>query len=486
MQIHQSKHFVPHPLTLVILGVTGDLAKKKLLPALWNLYQGKVINPDQVSIIGLSRPEMQHEDFLKHVSTAIYSAHPDANQEDLENFLKSFSYISGLFEDLESYDAVKEHIRKSDEQFGECSSKLVYLAVPPDYYETIFEHVAKSGLLLTCVNEKSGPGRILVEKPFGSNAETAAELDAKLGSLFDESQIYRIDHYLAKETIQNILNFRFANHIFEPLWNKDHIESITIRLSENFGVETRGGFYDGIGALRDVGQNHILQMLAMVAMESPESFDADAIRTKRSEMLESLVPACPGCKGETGACPHVVRGQYEGYREEAGIDSNSETETFFRITARIDTPNWEGVPFVLESGKNVDETETAIHVYFKKATLAALCPVDNPHGCSNVLTFYIKPEEGISVCFWAKRPGFSRELERHTLHFRYGEAQEAVRIPEAYEYVLVEAIRGDQTLFTSTDEVRSQWAFINPVLERWQGQPLFSYPKGARTKKIGK
>lgn len=469
---------IEHPVTIVLFGATGDLSQKKIFPSLWDLCKKHILSPEKIRVIGFARDNHSDESFRDMVSAVIRERRENVDTQTLETFVRGFSYEVGAFEKDAGYEQLKRRIREKDESLGQCSTKVVYLAVPPRFYNEIFDQIAKSGILRTCDNAHSGPGRILVEKPFGRNTETAQELDIKLGDLFDESQIFRIDHYLAKETIQNILNFRFANHIFEPLWNKNHIESVHIRLAENFGVEDRGEFYDGIGALRDVGQNHILQMLAMITMESPETFSPASIRTKREEVLNAVVPACD-VLGDQYVCDNVLRGQYEGYLEEAGVDPNSQTETYFRIMAQIRSSKWEGVPFILESGKHLKETETSIRINFKPSTLAALCPVDNEFGCSNILTFHIKPFEGISICFWAKHPGFSKELKRHTLHFRYDEEESsAFAVPDAYEHVLVEAIRGDQTLFPSTEEIRAQWEFITPIVEKWKDLPLVKYKKG--------
>jgi len=480
MEQEQKTETLAYPLTLVIFGVTGDLAYKKLIPALWDLFENGVYTKELLHIIGLSRMEQSDEQFRFFVKKSVLEKYPQCEEGVLVSFLSCFVYESGFFEEDASYEKMKQRIRTRDEEIQACSSKLVYLAVPPEFYKEIFQKIHHSQLLLTCANAESQLGRILVEKPFGKDATMARQLDEQLGGLFHESQIFRIDHYLAKETIQNILNFRFANHIFEPLWNKDHIESVEIRLAEDFGIETRGSFYDGVGALRDVGQNHILQMLAVVAMESPKTFSAQEIRKNRYEILRAVSPWCHerSHKHDTTCCLDTIRGQYKGYQEEEGVQPQSETETYFRIKAQVKTPTWKGVPFILESGKHLDRTETSIRIHFKKASLASLCPRDNKDACGNTLIFHIKPEEGISLSFWTKRPGFSKELECHTLHFRYGEMDGFVRIPDAYEHVLFEAMKGDQTLFASTDEVRAQWDFITAIMEHWDDMELKKYERG--------
>lgn len=469
------------PVTIILLGATGDLSQKKIFPSLWDLYKKGVFSKHIFRVIGFSRPELDNEEFRDFIRKSLQKKESLApHTRYIEEFLSSFTYQTGLFEDGDAYQNIQKEIIRQDEENAICSTKVAYLAVPPSFYDMIFEKIHESGILRTCEGS-AGPGRILVEKPFGKDTLTAQALDDKLGKLFDESQIFRIDHYLAKETIQNILNFRFANHIFEPLWSKDSIKSVTIRIVEDFGIEGRGSFYDGVGALRDVGQNHILQMLAVIAMKSPQEFSAQAIREKRLEVLEALVPLCKKVECDQ----EIVRGQYEGYRKEEGVATDSQTETFFRVHTHLNLPEWEGVPFFLESGKKLAETQTYIRIEFKPSKFALLCPIGNKDGCSNALTFSIKPYEGIELRFWSKKPGFSRELEPHILHFRYDETQETPQVPDAYEHILVEAIRGDQTLFPSTQEIKAQWQFITPVLEKWKELSLVEYKQGEDMNKVG-
>ena len=289
--------------------------------------------------------------------------------------------------------------------------------------------------------------------------------------VFCEEQIYRIDHYLAKETVQNILNFRFSNFIFESIWNKDGIEKVHIELLEKLGMEGRGTFYSDTGALRDVGQNHLLQLLAMIAMKNPGEFTAEKIRARRNEVLKQLHPL-------HDVEHNVVRGQYEGFKEESGVSEESGTETYFKIRAFLDDDTWSGVPFILESGKRMKENRTRITVYFKNVQNTP-CSISDEQGCQNTLTFEIKPEEGIAVCFLAKKPGFSSTLERRKLHFSYDTHASKDRLPGAYERVLYDGIRGDQTLFTSTEEVHSAWSYVTPILEQWKKIPLEIYSCGS-------
>lgn len=462
----------------VIFGATGDLARKKLLVALFDLYL-KDLLPKRFKIIGFARDENSNQSFRQFVKDVI-KEHKRGLQaltlkRKLDDFLTNVSYQQGFFEDGASYLTLSKNlIALEEEYFGQCTNKLFYLAVPPSSYRTIFQNLADSGLSLPCSDE-TGWTRILVEKPFGRDLSTAQELDTQLGQLFKEEQIFRIDHYLAKETIQNILAFRFSNLLFEPLWNKEHIEKVLIRVWEKAGVGTRGQFYEDVGALRDVGQNHLLQMLSLIAMEDPIELETKRLRDQRATVLRQLRPTTPEYLKQ-----HTWRGQYAGYREEHSVTADSQTETFFRLTAFIDNERWYDVPFVLESGKKMAHDLAEICIFFKQTT-HCLCPPGAEHHHQNVLTFRIQPNEGISLVFFAKKPGFATELEPKKLSFRYHEAESDVmppQLPDAYERVLFDCIRGDQTLFTSTAEVKAAWEFITPILENWQSTPLHTYEPG--------
>lgn len=454
--------------TFVIFGATGDLSKKKLLPALFDLYTKRIL-PQAFRVVGFSRKEITDDEFRHSAREAITAAGRTHASEVLEQFLQHLSYRQGVFETGSAYERLAEFLVETDErEYGGCSHKLFYLATPPRLYETILKNLAESGLTIPCGGAK-GWTRVLIEKPFGSDLETARALDRMLGLLFKEEQIFRIDHYLAKETVQNVLAFRFSNILFEPLWSNRFIEKVEIRLWETAGVEGRGSFYDSVGALRDVGQNHMLQMLSLIAMEDPKELDATLIRKERARVLSALRPISADAVRE-----HVVRGQYKGYRETEGVAPDSRTETYARITAFVDNERWRGVPFFLEAGKRMVERKTEITVYFKR-TETCLCPPGAEHHHQNVLTFRIQPNEGIGVVFWAKKPGFATDLEPQELSFSYARSAEAAVLPDAYERVLYDCIRGDQTLFTSTEEVEAAWRYITPILQHWQGMPLEEY-----------
>ena len=459
------------PTILVIFGVTGDLSERKLIPALFDLYVNKCL-PDAFRIVGFARRGKSDDEFRTFAEGVIAKRGHRRKKATVKNFLNKLVYQQGVFEDAETYERLAERLIAMEQEFGRCSNKLFYLAVPPVSYETILQNLADSGLSIPCSNNE-GWTRILVEKPFGKDLATAQKLDRMLGLLFKEDQIFRIDHYLAKETLQNILTFRFSNKLFEPIWNNKHIEMVEIKLWEEGGIEGRGDFYEDIGALRDVGQNHLLQMLAFVAMENPGSLAAGPIRHERVKVLRALKPISPA-----GIARHTLRGQYKGYQKEEGVTAYSQVETYFRIESEIDNGRWRGVPFVLESGKKMRETKTEISVYFKESA-SCLCPPEIAQHHQNVLTFRVQPDEGISIIFWAKKPGFKTQLEQKRLSFSYKDSPDIVKIPDAYERVLYDCIRGDQILFTSTEEVTAAWQFITPLLEYWGGTELHEYEQGS-------
>lgn len=455
------------PTVLVILGATGDLASRKIVPALFHLCKKGAL-PPSFAAIGFGRREFGDEDFRAFLREATRPRIQEKDQSFFEHFLRSFAYHQGDLAKAASYDDLGAKLLAVDAQWGFCSNKLFYLAVPPENYEVILRHIASSRLAAACGPENWT--RILVEKPFGRDLASAERLDELMGTLFKEPQIYRIDHYLAKEMAQNILVFRFSNGLFEKIWNRDFIERIDIRVWETLGVETRGAFYDGIGALRDVGQNHLLQFLAHIAMDRPAAYAADAVRLKRAEILRSLkIPDTAAIKQKT------FRAQYAGYREIEGVAAASETETFFRISAALDSPRWRGVPITLESGKRLGEVRKEIVVTFRHKT-PCLCPDRRAH-LKNKIVFSFEPAEGITIEFWSKQPGLAFKVERRKLNFLYREAAGRIQYIEEYEKLLLDAILGDQLLFVSTDEVRAMWRYIDPIIEAWAKNdvPLLHY-----------
>lgn len=462
------------PTSIVIFGVTGDLASRKLFPSLFDLFLKRAL-PPKYRIVGFSRRPLSPEEFAELISNSLAKKNP--SPEHLKDFLAHCFYQQGNFDELASYERLGKRLAEVDEKdFNQCSNKLFYLSVPPNLYEGIFEQLSASGLTIPCGGDM-GWTRVLVEKPFGSDSASAKHLDTQLGKLFKEEQIFRIDHYLAKETLQNILTFRFSNSIFEPLWNREHIESVEIRLWEKLDLQGRGAFFDTVGTLRDVGQNHMLQMLALIAMEKPVNFSAQAVRHNRAEVFRALKPI-----PVADLSKKMIRAQYEGYAEEKGVNPRSDTETYFRLEAEIDNARWKGVPFHIEAGKALDEAGSEIRIRFKK--LDPICPIDSEDCGGNILIFRIQPVEGIAIEFFTKIPGLAFEAEPKTLSYLYKDADLPTNIPDAYEKVLYDCIRGDQTLFTSTDEVDATWKYVTPILENLKTLPLARYPKGAAAKNI--
>lgn len=456
------------PTVLVVFGATGDLMTRKIVPSLYHLM-GKGALPSRFCAVGFGRREWGNEEMRTHVRSILTEKYPQAPFADVGALAHLFSYSRGTFNDSAAYESLAAQLAAIDTEWGVCANKLFYLAVPPEHYRTIFTHLAASGLTAPC-DELTGWTRVLVEKPFGNDRETSRELDELLGNLFLEEQVYRIDHYLAKEMLQGILNFRFTNNLFEQSWDRSAIESIDITLHESIGAEKRGAFYDGVGALRDVGQNHILQMLALITMEQPESNSPAAIRAARAQAVRDVLrPLSP-----QEVARESYRSQYEGYRDIDGVAADSQTETFFRLRARLAGPRWAGVPVTMESGKRIDGVCKQIVVNFL-----------HPHPCmcapgqhyQNQVIFQLEPSDTIKIIFWAKKPGFDNETERREFSFFLYEKEEKAQYVEEYARLLLDAFRGDQTLFVSTQEIREMWEFIDPVVDTWAdgAVPLDSY-----------
>lgn len=466
------------PTTLVILGITGDLARKKILPALFHLYERGAL-PPLFQIVGFGRRPWSDPDVRAYVAKAIRENHhpvrgqtvPDETQ--LSSFLERVTYERGVFEDASGYDALAARLQRTDDGWRVCSNKLFYLSVPPKNYETILRHLQKAGLTIPCGPDE-GWTRVLVEKPFGKDAETANNLDRLLDDLFQEEQIYRIDHYLAKEMVQNILTFRFSNDLFEQTWNSRFVESIDIRVWEMEGIEGRENFYDGIGALRDVGQNHLLQMLAFVTMDAPDVWDADSIRLQRARLLETLIPL-----RERDVTVHAIRAQYDGYRTLDGVAHDSNTETFFRVQFFLNHPRWRDIPIRMESGKHLGAQKKEIVVTFRHNP-SCRCP-DGVHHRNRII-FSLEPNDRIEVAFWAKKPGMTYDLQPRKLSFSLRDVpDEGTGYAEEYERLLLDAMVGDQTLFVSSAEVQAMWNFIDPIILAWEhdAAPLHSYAPGS-------
>lgn len=462
----ESQHF---PTIMVISGATGDLMNKKIIPALFDLYEHKKL-PTLFSVVGVSRREWTHEAFREFVG-GIIKKYKQVEEVDLAGFTKLFSFISGDVQKKEDYVRLGTFLGHIDGEWKVCANKLFYLAIAPELFKTSFTFLQESELTKPCSPEE-GWTRIIVEKPFGHDLQTAESLDLLLGSMFKEIQIYRIDHYLAKEMIQNILTFRFSNNLFESNWSRESIERIDIRLWEDIGVEERGNFYDGVGALRDVGQNHLLQMLAFVTMDEPSSATPEAIREKRAELLRSLEHPT-----DIAITDRTFRAQYDGYRTIKHVRPDSSTETYFKLKTVLGTPRWQGVEVMLESGKRMGERRKEIVVYFKHPT-PCLCPVGTKEHFKNRVIFSMEPVEGIKIEFWSKKPGLEFDVEKRSFDFLLRTTTEKKQYVEEYKKLLLDCIKGDQTLFISTEEMKAMWDFVDPITKAWQENmvPLEIYP----------
>ena len=447
---------------MIIFGATGDLAQNKLIPALFALYKQNLL-PEEFFIIGFSRRTLQRHEFHKHFEG-------EQNHEKWEDFTKHLYYQSGSFEDEKGYLELNSQFEEIDKKMGACVTRFFYLATPPDHYETILEKLVSTKLSEGCGHEGSKWTRLIIEKPFGKDLETARSLDKKLSSIFDEKQIFRVDHYLGKETVQNMLAFRFANGIFEPVWNKNVIDHVQITFAQDEGVGKRGKFFDGVGILRDIAQNHLMQLIAAVAMEQPKSFTREDLRDARANVINCVKLADD---------MSVVRGQYEEYKSEKEVAPNSNTETYVAMKLLVDTKRFQGVPFYVRAGKKMAKEVVEISVVFIQTCHILF----KEYGCpeiGNVITFRIQPNEGISLRFIAKTPGAKLGLESVDMKFNYKESFGTKGL-EAYERVLIDIFAGDQMLFNRSDELESSWTLITNVLDKWKAEkePILTYKSGS-------
>jgi glucose-6-phosphate 1-dehydrogenase len=452
--MNDNKSFLPT--IFVIFGATGDLARRKIIPALFALWENK-LTPEMFQIVAFSRRELTDDLWREQVIDIL------GKKAESDKFANIFTYRQGFFDKQNGFKNLSDFLGYKDNEWRVCSNKLFYLAVPPQYYKKIFNNLAASHLTDPCSPEE-GWTRVIVEKPFGKDYKTAEDLDILLGRLFKEEQIYRIDHYLGKETVQNILAFRFSNSFLGPAWNKNYVESIDIKIHERGGIETRGDFYDATGALRDVGQNHLLQLLALFTMDNPKSFDGPAVRKERAEILKSLDILKSKEVDKFG-----FRAQYRGYSNEKGVRVDSKTETYFKIKVFLNDLNWNGVPIYLEHGKRLKETKAEVVVTFKHDT-PCLCPLGKHY--KNVLRYEIQPHEGVRMSFWVKRPGVEMVIEEKDFSFSYKTAYRGEEHLDPhvapYQKLLLDAFAGNQTLFVSTDEIKASWKFIDPIAKHWR------------------
>jgi glucose-6-phosphate 1-dehydrogenase len=435
------------PAALVIFGITGDLAHRKLLPALYHLAEDNLL-PEDFEIIGVTRSGTTVDALLDDIRARVRAGDEACDESILERFGKSLRILTMDLSKIEEYAKLKAALDDHEIRVGACTNRLFYLAVPSQTFGSISEMLGKAGLTTGCAH-KVGESRLLIEKPFGYDLVSAQELIETLGKEFTEQQIYRVDHYLAKETAQNILTFRFDNPLFKTVWHSKTINAIMITAAESIGIEGRVAFYEQTGALRDIIQSHLLQLLALVTMEQPRKMDAEHIHAKKLELLRAIKPIAPD-----EVATRAVRGQYKGYLEEVNNHSST-TETYAALQLEIDTPRWRSVPILLRTGKAMAEKVTEITLTFKD---------DDPH--QNTLTLRIQPNEGISIQLQAKKPGFDSESETVQMDFCYATNGQGVH-PDAYERVLVDALRGDKTLFATSDEVIAAWEIVEQVIHAW-------------------
>lgn len=456
----------------IIFGVTGDLAYRKLVPALYELELENSL-PSNFYVIGFARREWSDDVMREHLRQGLLefaSAQP-VQEWALDKLLNCMHYLQSTFDDSEGY-------RKLGVMLDELhiANRLFYLATPPDVYPNIVKHIGEAQL----ANCPEGWTRIVIEKPYGFDLNSAQKLDEILHSVFDEQQVYRIDHYLGKETVQNILVFRFANGIFEQLWNRRNVSHVQITVAETVGVGSRAGYYESAGVIRDMFQNHILQLLTLTAMEAPVAFHADAVRDEKVKILRSLRPI----RG-TDAITHTFRAQYVsgtidgkrvlGYKDEHGVAADSLTETYLAASLYVDNWRWAGVPFHVRSGKRLPRRVTEIAVHFRQVPLSLFGWRNLAGDAPNVLTLNIQPDEGITLTFGAKAPGHTNQIEPVKMNFDYL-ATFGEEPPEAYERLLLDILIGDATLFTRTDEVQAAWAFTTDILEGWKSNPVRNLP----------
>ena len=437
------------PFIMVIFGATGDLAQNKLIPALFALFLNGQL-PLEFFIIGFSRRSLSHPEFHKHLEQ-------ETTHERWIEFSKHLFYQSGSFEKEDGYLELNKKLLEIDGKIGACITRFFYLATPPDHYETILDKLVSTKLSEGCGHEGNSWTRVIVEKPFGKDLNTARSLDKKLSEIFEEKQIFRVDHYLGKETVQNMLAFRFANGIFEPVWNNKVIDHVQITFAESEGVGKRGRFFDGVGELRDIAQNHLMQLIAAVAMESPKSFTKEDLRDARAKVIDSI---------RIAGGHSVEKGQYEGYKNEKEVDPMSTTETFVAMKLFVDTPRFESVPFYLRAGKKMAKEVIEISVVFIQTCHILF----KEYGCpeiGNVITFRIQPNEGISLRFIAKKPGAKLGLESVDMKFNYNDSFGTSGL-EAYERILLDIFAGDQMLFNRSDELDSSWELITSILKKWE------------------
>ena len=474
------------PTTLVIFGATGDLARRKLIPALYNLaHEGAL--PERFHLVGVSRKEKEHDDYRAECEQAIRRFSRRTPDEDvLKSLLDNVKYVPGTFDDPEVYTELGCVLDSFDEEAGETLNRAFYLSTAPSFFPVIVEQLGSSKL----AHHEGGKVRAIIEKPFGTTLEEARELNRSVLSIFDETQVFRIDHYLGKETVQNMMAFRFANGMFEPLWNRNYIDSVQITAAEDLGIGSRADYYDSSGALRDLIQNHMLQLLCHVAMEPPVSFTSEDVRNEKVKVLQSIpqptaadIPKM-SLRAQYSA-GHAGGDDVPGYLDEEGVPEGSITETYAALRLEVDNWRWAGVPFYLRTGKRLARKVTEIAVTLKPVPHLAFSQDGSLGVQPNQLVLTLQPNEGVSLSLGAKIPGTRMIIRPVQMEFQYGTAFLS-QSPEAYERLITDAMRGDATLFTRNDEVEAQWRICDPIVKAWAPTdqdlpaPVASYEAGSQ------
>ncbi len=456
------------PTSIVIFGASGDLTQRKLMPSLFNLFHKKRM-PKQFRIIGYGNTAFSDNQFREHLEEGIKQfASYKFKAEEWAAFAPNLAYQQGRYTDLADFKKLATMMKNWEISSG---NRIYYMATPPGVFPNIIDLLGLTDQL----TEYNGWRRVVIEKPFGTDFESASSLNAEIHKTLNENQLYRIDHYLGKETVQNILVTRFANTIFEPLWNRNYIDHVEVTVAEAVGVEHRARFYDGVGVLRDMFQNHLLQLVSLVAMEPPASFEATALRNEKVKVLSSIRPM----KRES-VIQNTALAQYQGYRAEEGINAESSTPTYAAVKLQIDNWRWQGVPFYLRSGKRLKEKLSQITIQFKEPP-HLLFPTGSERLTPNMLVLYLQPGEGVHWRFEAKVPDTVSDMRSVDMQFHYADTFGKTALPEAYERLLLDTITGDASLFTRADEVETAWGLIDPIIEGWEStkRPIASYEQGS-------
>jgi glucose-6-phosphate 1-dehydrogenase len=472
---------VAAPCVLVLFGVTGDLARKKLLPAIYDLANRGLLPPG-FSLVGFARRDWEHQDFRQVTHDAVKEHARTPFREDVWNQLcEGLRFVPGTFDDAGAFETLAATVKELDESRGTGGNYAFYLSIPPKFFAEVVQQLRRSGLSQAPPETPRPWRRVVIEKPFGHDLASARELNEILHEVFPEGSIFRIDHYLGKETVQNILALRFANTLFEPIWNRSYVDHVQITMAEDIGIGGRAGYFDGIGAARDVIQNHLLQLLALTAMEEPVSFEAESLRSEKAKILSAVrLPDDLGTASVRGQYTRGWQGGVEvpGYLEEENIPPGSRTDTYAAIKLDIDTRRWAGVPFYLRTGKRLDRRVTEVALMFQRAPHLPFAATDTEELGQNALVIRVQPDEGVTMRFGSKVPGTSMEVRDVNMDFDYGESF-TESSPEAYERLLLDVLIGDPPLFPRQEEVELSWKILDPVEEYWEkhGRPE-PYPAG--------